>query len=197
MGNTPRADDADAGQVAGNGAPAAFCVLLHVLLPQAVWPWIAFNAALAAATADTWATELGALASARPRLITLPTREVEAGDSGGITVVGTVAAAAGSAGIALLATVLQPQIGASTITAIAAGGMLGALLDSFLGAAVQAMYFCPTDSRVTEQHPLHSCGTRTVRVRGWAWLNNDGVNFCCGAFGAIAACLIASGLRAV
>jgi uncharacterized membrane protein len=61
----------------------------------------------------------------------------------------------------------------------------GALFDSLLGATVQAMFFCPTCGRETERHPRHSCGTATKHVRGWAWLDNDGVNFAASLAGAI------------
>ena len=67
---------------------------------------------------------------------------------------------------------------------ITLSGLLGSLFDSLLGATVQAMYFCPTDQKETEKHPLHTCGTLTVHTRGWTWLDNDWVNFACGAFGA-------------
>lgn len=180
----------DAGQVAANGAPAAIFVLMHALLPQAVWPWLAFNAALAAATADTWATELGPLASMKPRLITHLSREVEPGESGGVTLVGTIAALSGSTGIGLLAATLRPESGAPGVFVIAVGGVLGALFDSFLGATVQAMYVCPADRRETERYPFHSCGARTIRVRGWSWLSNDWVNFGCTACGALTACAL-------
>jgi uncharacterized membrane protein len=52
------------------------------------------------------------------------------------------------------------------------------------------MYFCPTDQKETEKHPLHTCGTQTIYTRGWEWLNNDWVNFACGAFGSLIALLI-------
>ncbi len=64
-------------------------------------------------------------------------------------------------------------------------GLAGSLFDSFLGATVQAMYYCPTDKKETEKHPLHTCGTETVHIRGWEWLNNDWVNFACSAFGVV------------
>ena len=59
--------------------------------------------------------------------------------------------------------------------------------DSLLGGTVQAMYFCPTDQKETEKHPLHTCGTETVHIRGWQWLDNDWVNFGCGLFAVIVA----------
>jgi uncharacterized membrane protein len=63
----------------------------------------------------------------------------------------------------------------------------GSLFDSLLGATVQAIYFCPKDQKETERQPLHTCGTETVHLRGWEWLNNDWVNFGCGAMGAVLA----------
>jgi hypothetical protein len=52
------------------------------------------------------------------------------------------------------------------------------------------MYYCPTDKKETEKHPLHTCGTETVHIRGWQWLDNDWVNFACGAFGVMIALLL-------
>ncbi len=72
---------------------------------------------------------------------------------------------------------------------IALGGLAGSLFDSFLGATVQAMYFCPTDNKETEKHPVHTCGTTTIHIRGWKWLNNDWVNFACSTFGVLVALL--------
>jgi len=181
----------DAGQVLGNGALPAFCAASHTLFPAAFWPWLGFAAALAAVNADTWATELGVLDPNPPRLITDPRRRVEKGTSGGVSPWGTSAALLGAALIGGLAAELSPTDTGHWLLflLITASGLLGSFFDSLLGATVQAMYFCPRDQKATEKHPLHTCGTQTVHLRGWKWLDNDRVNLACGAFGAVAAIL--------
>ncbi|HEX2697305.1 MAG TPA: DUF92 domain-containing protein [Anaerolineales bacterium] len=175
----------DAGQVLGNGAVAAVFVLLHAIFPASSWTWIGFSASLAAVNADTWATELGVLNPTPPRLITDLRKRVQKGTSGGVSLFGTFAALFGSALIALLATLFSPTGGWLLFSLITMSGLLGSLFDSLLGASVQAIYLCPADNQETEKHPLHSCGTPTVRIRGWKWLNNDWVNFMCGLGGVV------------
>ena len=181
----------DAGQVFGNGGIATAFAALHFFFPNELWPWLGFAAALAAVNADTWATELGVLNPNPPRMITNLSKVVEKGTSGGISLIGTIASLAGSALIGILAAFLNPTVDSvSTGIIVTLAGLAGALFDSFLGATVQAMYFCPTDNKETEKHPLHTCGVQTVHIRGWKWLNNDWVNFSCGAFGVITSLLI-------
>ena len=178
-------------QVLSNGGVAGLFVLLHALFPQAVWPWAGFAGALAAVNADTWATELGVLNPGRPRLITALGTPVEKGTSGAISLVGTLASLAAAALIGGLAALLMPLPG-SLLLAVAVAGLIGSLVDSLLGATVQALYFCPLDKKETEKHPLHGCGTPTVHIRGWTWLNNDLVNLACAIAGAAAALLLVS-----
>jgi uncharacterized protein (TIGR00297 family) len=173
----------DAGQVFGNGGIATFFAALHYFYPNEPWVWVGFAASLAAVNADTWATELGVLNPNPPRMITNLFKVVEKGTSGGISLVGTLASLAGSALIAFLASFLTDDW--SLLPLITVSGLVGSLFDSLLGGTVQAMYYCPTDKKETEKHPLHTCGAETVHLRGWKWLDNDWVNFACGAFGAL------------
>jgi uncharacterized protein (TIGR00297 family) len=179
----------DAGQVFGNGGVATLFAALHALYPESTLPWIGFAASLAAVNADTWATELGVLNPTSPRMITDLRKRVEKGTSGGVSLFGTLASLAGSAIIALPAVLFSPITTLTTVhfALITIAGLAGSLFDSFLGATVQAMYFCPADQKETEKHPLHTCGTETVHIRGWKWLDNDWVNFACAAFGSLVA----------
>jgi uncharacterized protein (TIGR00297 family) len=177
----------DAGQVLGNGGLATLFAGLGAFFPESILLWVGFAASLAAVNADTWATELGVLNPTPPRLITDLKKRVEKGTSGGISFFGTLASLLGSAIIALPAALFADNW--SLFPLITFAGLAGSLFDSLLGATVQAMYYCPTDQKETEKHPLHTCGTETVHLRGWEWLDNDWVNFACGAFGVLIALL--------
>ena len=180
----------DIGQVLANGGVASIFAGLHFFLPQAGWTWLAFAASLAAVNADTWATELGVLNPSMPRLISSG-KPVERGTSGGISVFGTLAALGGAALIAALAGAVRPAGSFWAVVGIASlGGLVGSLFDSLLGATVQAIYFCPHCGKETEKHPLHTCGTVTVQVRGWKWLNNDMVNLFCSVAGAVVGLIV-------
>jgi uncharacterized protein (TIGR00297 family) len=180
----------DWGQVLANGGLGAALAVLYGIYPQYGWIWIAFAGAMAAVNADTWATEVGFFSPVHPRLIT-NARQVEPGTSGGVTPLGYLAALCGSALIALLAALFTPSANPLFLAAlITLGGIGGSTFDSLLGATVQAIYFCPTCNKETERHPTHSCGTQTVQVRGWRWLQNDWVYFFCSLAGA----LLAAGL---
>jgi uncharacterized protein (TIGR00297 family) len=180
-GRFSKGSSRDAGQVFANGGVAALLSLARGAWPGQVW-LVAAVGALAAANADTWATELGVLARRQPRLITSG-RAVERGTSGAITALGMGASLVGAGWVALVAVVLGagPRGG----WAILGAGLGGALIDSLLGATLQAGYYCPICRQETERHPLHSCGNATVHVSGLRGLGNDHVNFISTAAGAL------------
>jgi uncharacterized protein (TIGR00297 family) len=155
----------DAWQVLANGGVATLCVALDRPL--------AFVGALAAAGADTWATELGLLAKGPPRLITT-WRKVPAGTSGGISAQGLLASLGGSLVVGIAFAVLGGTRLAIRSGAVA--GVVAALADSLLGATLQATYWCPPCETRCEE-PLHRrCGTRTEFTNGLPWMTNDTVN---------------------
>ena len=186
----------DAGQVFANGGAAGMMVIAHAIWPQAAWVWAAYCGALAAANADTWATELGVLSKAAPRLITT-FQTVRRGTSGGVTPAGTLASFCGSLLIAACGAVFHPSLDPTGgwlpiqfLAGVTLAGLLGGLVDSALGATLQGIYFCPACQKETERHPLHTCGTVTQQVRGLSSLDNDGVNTLCTLAGALLAVLL-------
>jgi uncharacterized protein (TIGR00297 family) len=153
--------------------------------------WLAIGGgALAAATADTWATEIGTLVSGDARVITT-WQHVPAGTSGAVTAVGTLGMVLGSAFLTLLmAAAVWPR---HVVAAAFVGGVVGALTDSLAGATVQARRRCASCDALTER-AIHSCGAHTVLAKGASWMTNDAVNFLCSVVGASAALVVARAL---
>lgn len=164
----------DAFQVFANGIVFTGCALWMILSPHEL-PIFAAVGALAGACADTWATEIGSLSRKTPRSI-LSGRPVATGTSGGITLLGAVAAAAGAASVAL--TAIAVGMPSQLFTACLVGGVTGAAVDSVLGASLQSRRWCPSCKQYTERE-IHTCGTATTAASGLAWLDNDAVNFAC------------------
>ncbi len=174
----------DAVQVLANGGvPAVYC-LLSLVDGSPLWP-LAFAASVAAATADTWATELGKRSDSRPVHIT--TRQpVTRGTSGGVTMVGFAASAGGACLVATAGT-LAMRAGMSFLAVVAVAGFLGAGVDSLLGATLQEQRFCPWCQTSTEQ-PVHiRCGSPTTVITGIRGLNNDWVNVAASLSGSVLA----------
>ena len=128
--------------VAANGGMPALVALLTFLVKD--WEsglWM-FAAAVAVATSDTWASEIGCL-DHRVRMITT-LKPCEAGVNGGFSPNGQLAAAAGGlligasalvASLVMFSTSFGDQI---VIAGIVAGlGFLGCQIDSILGAVLE------------------------------------------------------------
>ncbi|HEY3332483.1 MAG TPA: DUF92 domain-containing protein [Capsulimonadaceae bacterium] len=160
----------DAQQVLANGGIAAVAIVAEALWPDhARICNVAFVAALAEANADTWATEIGSASRGPARLITT-LRPVPPGRSGGVTVPGTLAALAGSAVVALSALPLLGTDASRSLVAVTLCGFAGSLIDSFLGATLQARYSSVDD------HYAESPRIGFTLAGGLAWVRNDMVN---------------------
>lgn len=184
----------DLAQTLANGGVGALLAVGVAIYPHPAW-LAAFVGTMAAVTADTWATEIGVLSVTPPRLITT-LRPVPPGTSGGVTRLGTLAALAGGVFIGAcgaLLTALLGQPGGPTLLLVGSvAGVASALFDSLLGATVQRLYVCQVCGKETERRVHH--GRPTLAIRGWPWLNNEGVNFLASLVGAALGALLASGL---
>lgn len=161
----------DAAQVFANGGVFAAAAAGSIVFPSSSWVVLGAGA-IAASTADTWATEIGTLSSRPPRSI-LSREQVPPGTSGAVTAQGLAATLAGAAFIALV-TFLSGW-GATAACAAIAGGIGGSLVDSLLGATLQTRRWCASCETGTER-AAHVCGTLTTPAGGIPWLDNDAVN---------------------
>ena len=177
----------DIGQVMANGAVAGIVMLLYHYFPNPIW-YAIYLGALAAVNADTWATEIGVFSKIEPRSIK-DFHNVPHGTSGGITPLGTVSALLGSLVIALSGWLVAPSdfhfvIFQLTFWIIVGSGFLASLVDSMIGATIQAQYHCPVCNKITEKQ-IHCGGEKTDIFAGYKWLNNDWINAFCSFSGVL------------
>ncbi len=182
-----KGDRRDAVQVLANGGPAAVFCILHALTGQMGF-YVGALGALAGATADTWATEIGLLSESPPRHI-LSFREVPAGTSGAVSVAGLWGTLLGALFVGLL-TMLEPSPGfLGRAAVVTLGGLIGGLGDSLLGATLQERRQCLACGAATERRH-HTCDGETICVGGVPGLDNDAVNAIATACGGTAAALL-------
>ncbi|PLR87589.1 DUF92 domain-containing protein [Bacillus sp. V33-4] len=159
-------------QVLANGGIPACLALVHYYTHDPVWI-VGLSIAFAAANADTWASEIGSLSKTQPVLIRNFQR-VEKGTSGAVTVKGTVAALCGSLLIAILAACLF-QFNFTLALLVFLLGFTGNLIDTLLGAYLQAAYQCTHCRSVIEKNS--HCGKQAQLIKGFRLFDNDAVNF--------------------
>lgn len=173
-------------QVLANGSVAALAAGLHSL---GGWADLALLGAIAAATADTWATEVGVRLGRRPRSV-LSLRRQPPGTSGAVSLPGTLGSAAGALAVAGAGRWLVGGLGDGALIAVALGGLAGSLADSIAGAGLQAVYRCSVCGAAPEvaRHP--GCPERAGRVAGIPGVDNDVVNLIATVTGAAVSVLV-------
>ena len=178
----------DAFQVLANGGVGALTAVLYRLTGEPAWA-AAFAVSFAASNADTWASEIGVLSKGTP-VSPLSFRPVPRGISGGMTLLGTVASLGGALLIGILFGLANSILHAvptgfpRVLLLVTACGFGGSLVDSILGASVQARYASGTTPGAVTERRSDGTGSVNRLVHGIAWVNNDVVN--------IVSCLIAS-----
>ncbi len=156
-------------QVLCNGGVCAFLVTFHQV-PNWSWPiFTAAAASLAISIADTWASEIGIYFHGRTYDI-WRWQPTPVGLSGGVSWAGTLGGLAGALAISIFGFFLifsfhdWVLLGIITIS-----GFAGMLLDSLLGATLQARY------REEETGLLTDIPTNILHS-GFRWMSNDAIN---------------------
>jgi len=113
---------------------------------------------------------------------------VSNGDSGGVTLIGTVGGIAGAILLALVGTLIFEENSVSDyqksgLFIVISGGLFGNLMDSLTGALIQSKYTCNVCGTVTEYH-IH-CDEPTTLFSGIRLIDNEVVNSICAVSGGI------------
>jgi uncharacterized protein (TIGR00297 family) len=168
-----KGDRRDFVQVFANGILPALYSFMYWLTPSDVWLF-AFCFSIAAANSDTWASEIGTLSKKLPFHI-LSFRTVTPGTSGAVSFLGLFASVAGALIIGTTAYVVFEQITFTSLVLITSVGFLGSLIDTLIGASIQAKYKCRYCQLSTEK--IVHCQSDTQLISGIRWMNNDVTNF--------------------
>jgi len=149
-----------------------------------------FIGTISTSMADTLATEIGLLSTKKPRLITNLNKKVDAGTSGGITILGESASIGGSILIAFSSYILG--LGSwsivKTLLISVISGTIGSTADSLLGAKIQGIFKCEKCGKMTELH--YHCENKTTHFSGNQRIDNNIVNILSTLVGAITGALI-------
>ncbi|MCU9613878.1 DUF92 domain-containing protein [Caldibacillus lycopersici] len=166
-------DIRDWAQVVANGGVPAIISILYYVTDEPIF-LVIFAVSIAAANADTWASEIGIFSKSNPFLF-VNLKRVSKGTSGAVSPLGTVAGLIGSLLIAISTYVLwYKEITVSEIGIITLFGFLSMIIDTILGSTIQQKNSCPICHLETEKK-IH-CHTKTIPSNGIAFFNNDMVN---------------------
>ena len=172
-------------QVLANGGLAALMSVLYGVTSDPVWV-IGFCICIACSNSDTWASEIGSMSKNRPYYIRTFKR-AERGTSGAISPLGTFASIAGAFVIAIAGFILF-DLSLQDLLFICLFGFFGNVIDTLLGAYIQAGYRCIRCGFKTER-TIH-CDQNTNLIKGHSFFNNDVVNFLSGFLSLIVSLLI-------
>ncbi len=168
-------------QVVANGGLGGVLVVINYFIPNQIW-FSVYSGIIAAACADTWATEIGTLTRHKTYDI-LNFKKVEPGTSGGVSFAGFIGSLAGAFCISLIAAIWIDKQQIGFILLITFSGFAASALDSILGTTLQVQYKCLKCGRIID-NKIH-CETTAEKIHGINFINNDFVNLVAGLTGGI------------
>lgn len=173
-----KGENRDFMQVIANGGVGLIVAIIYYFNQSSIY-LLSYGVSFAVSTADTWASEIGVLSKRKPiNILTL--KPLETGMSGGISLLGTSFALLGSSFIASIHFILNIFIYKDLKEGLIYSsycfllGFFGAIIDSLLGASLQAQYYCEELDTITEKRVYK--GKTNKLIKGISFINNDIVN---------------------
>ena len=154
-------------QVFANGGIALSLCVCGGFLDDYQFIYYLFLSSVAAAASDTWGTEFGKFSKYRPISI-LSLKEMNHGESGGISILGTLGSFMGSCMIGLIGFYFTLE--KDLILIVILSGFLSSLLDSIIGASLQGKYLDSNGIIVEDSSSNNNL------INGYSWMSNDAVN---------------------
>lgn len=164
-------------QVFANSFVALFFSILFYVTKNEIYLVLAAMG-IAATTSDTWASEIGKFSKGKTISI-ITFKKINKGESGGISLLGSIAALLGSTIIALVFLLLRSLSKLELnniyiyVMLIIMGGFLGNIIDSILGIILQEKYY---DSSSDNKIEKVNNRKEHKKISGLMYVNNDVVN---------------------
>ncbi|WP_162164051.1 DUF92 domain-containing protein [Acholeplasma hippikon] len=164
-------------QVIANILAATIFSVIYFVTKEQIFMVVA-AVGIAASTSDTWASEIGK--TSKGKIVSIVNfKEVPRGESGGVSLLGTLSSLFGSIFISFLFILLYGITFEFSIALfgyfimITIGGFLGCVFDSYLGIFLQAKYIELKTGKKIEKRTNHG---EYKLVSGLPFVNNDMVN---------------------
>lgn len=164
-------------QVIANSLAALIFSFIYFYTKQEVF-MVAAAIGIAASTSDTWASEIGKTSTGKNVSI-VNFKQVPKGESGGVSLLGTIASFIGSFFIGVVFVILLRTKGEFTsnlsyyLLMVTIAGFAGCLLDSYLGIFLQAKYIEIKTGLKVEKYQKNKS---LKLISGIHLINNDIVN---------------------
>lgn len=180
-------------QVISNASIATVFAIIYYIYGNILF-LVAGIVSIASSNADTWASEIGVFSKGKT-ISPVTLKPIKAGESGGVSLLGTTASLIGAVWIGLTAFTLMQIEGSIPLIEtllyvwmIIVGGFIGCLLDSYLGIILQAKYKGEKTGIFTESRYLK--GEKAVLISGFVFITNDMVNFLSALFASLVTLMV-------